>query len=135
MKNKITGGAAKVTLQVSNARRGQGAPCTIQATASANGKVAAVYILVRGMESAEWKGDNNQQVRNSRTSFETRIQVAGPFDLVQGQTYTFQAQIELPANVGPTYRGQLINHLWEAQAGLDMPGNDPDSGWQAFQVD
>ncbi|HEY4176961.1 MAG TPA: hypothetical protein VGM90_09030 [Kofleriaceae bacterium] len=133
LKNSITGGAASVHVNVPTARRGQAVPVQITATAKADGKVAAVYLLVRGMESAEWK-DSGQRVANSRTSYETRIQIAGPLDIKEGQTYNFEGQLELPINSSPTFRGQLINHLWEVQAGLDMPGNDPDSGWQNVEV-
>ena len=133
LKNSITGGAATVHVNVQNARRGQAVPVKIQATAKADGKVSAVYLLVRGMESAEWK-EGNERVGNSRVSYETRIQIAGPLDIKEGQTYSFDGQLELPLNASPTFRGQLINHLWEVQAGLDMPGNDPDSGWQNIDV-
>jgi len=133
LKNSITGGAATVHVQVPNVRRGQAVPAKITATAKADGKVAAVYLLVRGLESAEWK-ESGERVSNSRTSFETRIQISGPLDIKDGQTYNFDGQLELPVNSSPTFRGQLINHLWEVQAGLDMPGNDPDSGWQNIDV-
>ncbi|CAN5888515.1 hypothetical protein BH11MYX2_BH11MYX2_16310 [soil metagenome] len=133
LKNSITGGAATVNVTVPSTRRGQAVPVKITATAKADGKVAAVYLLVRGMESAEWK-ENSEKVSNSRVSFETRIQIAGPLEMKDGQTYSFDGQLELPVNSSPTFRGQLINHLWEVQAGLDMPGNDPDSGWQNIEV-
>ena len=133
LKNKVTGGAATVNVQVGSARRGQAMPVQIQATAKANGKVNAVYILVRATESCEWK-NGNEKVGNSQTSFETRIQVAGPQDIQEGQTYNFEGLVELPMTVNASLRGGLIQHSWELQAGLDMPGNDPDSGWTKFEV-
>lgn len=133
LKNKITGGGATVRLSVPSLRRGQGAAVQVQATANADGKVSAVYLLVRATESAEFK-QNDEKVSASKTSYETRIQIAGAFDLKQGQTYNWDGQIELPVNTFPTVRGQIIQHTWEVQAGLDMPGNDPDSGWQTVEV-
>ncbi len=133
LKNKITGGAATVHVNVPNARRGQAVPVKVQATAKASGKVAAVYLLVRGTESCEWK-ENGEKVGNSKTSFENKITIAGAQDIKEGETYSWEGVLELPTNTNPTFRGGLINHAWEIQAGLDMPGNDPDSGWQAFEV-
>jgi len=134
LKNKVTGGGATVRLQVSGVRRGAASPVQVQAQAKANGKVSAVYILVRATETASWKGENNSTVSNSKVSYENKIQIGGAFELKEGQTYDFQGQIELPHNVNPTLNGSLINHTWEVQAGLDMPGNDPDSGWQKIDV-
>jgi len=133
LKNKVTGGAATVNVQVPSVRRGQAATITVQAIAKANGKVSAVYLLVRGTEKCAWREDG-KDVGSSVTSFENKITIAGAQDLKQGETYTWEGQIELPGNSLPTLNGKLIDHTWEIQAGLDMPGNDPDSGWQSFQV-
>ena len=133
LKNKITGGAATVRLSVPTVKRGQQATVQVEATAKANGKVAAVYLLIRGTESCEWK-ENNEKVGNTKSSFETRVQIAGAQDIQEGQSYQWQGTFELPGNAHPSFRGSLINHTWEIQAGLDMPGNDPDSGWVAFEV-
>ncbi len=40
LKNKVTGGAATVHIQVPQVRRGQAATVKVEATAKANGKVA-----------------------------------------------------------------------------------------------
>ncbi len=134
LKNKITGGAATVRVSVpSAARRGQALQVQVQAQAKASGKVSAVYLLVRGTETCEWK-ENNEKVGNSKTSYENKITIAGAQDMKEGETYNWEGVIELPTNANPTFRGSLINHTWEIQAGLDMPGNDPDSGWQPLEV-
>ncbi len=133
LKNKITGGAATVRVSVPAARRGQGVPVQVQATAKANGKVDAVYLLVRGTERTEFKKDS-EKISHSKVSFETRVQIAGAQELQEGQTYSWDGILELPVNTHPTLRGSIIDHTWEVQAGLDMPGNDPDSGWQSLEV-
>lgn len=133
MKNKITGGGATVRVNLSAAQRGRAVPVQVQATAKASGKVSAVYLLVRATESAEFKV-NNDKVNGSKVSYETRIQVAGAQEIKEGETYNWDGQLELPVNTNPTLRGSIIDHTWEIQAGLDMPGNDPDSGWQSFDV-
>ena len=133
LKNKVTGGAATVRVNLASAQRGRAVPVQVQATAKANGKVSAVYLLVRATESSEFKV-NNEKVQGSKVSFETRITIAGAQDIKEGETYNWDGQLELPVNTNPTLRGSIIDHTWEVQAGLDMPGNDPDSGWQAVDV-
>jgi hypothetical protein len=133
LKNKVTGGGATVRVSVPAAQRGRSTPVQIQATAKANGKVAAVYVLLRATESAEFKVDG-EKVEGEKVSYETRVQIAGAQEIKEGETYNFDGQIELPINCNPTLRGSIIEHTWEIQAGLDMPGNDPDSGWQSFDV-
>jgi hypothetical protein len=141
LKNKVTGGAVTVTVTVPPVRRGQAAQVTVQATAKANAKVSSVYLLVRATESCEVKDTDTvdgksrtETVRGRHTSYETRLQVAGSQELKEGQSYTWQTQLELPTSALPSLNGKIIDHEWEAQAGLDMTGNDPDSGWQSFQV-
>lgn len=133
LKNKVTGGAATVRVNVPSARRGQAVPVQVQATAKANGKVSAVYLLVRATESAEFK-QNNEKVSSSKLSYENRITIAGAQDIKEGETYSWEGVLELPTSSNPTLRGSIIEHTWEVQAGLDMPGNDPDSGWQTIDV-
>jgi hypothetical protein len=132
--NKVTGGAATVRVNLpSSVKRGQAAAVQVQATAKANGKVSAVYLLVRSTELAEFKAEG-EKVRGEATGFETRIQIAGAQELKEGETYTWDGQLELPVTTYPTMRGQIVQHTWHVQAGLDMPGNDPDSGWQPVEV-
>lgn len=134
LKNKITGGAATVRVSVPASRRGASIPVQVQAQAKANGKVSAVYLLVRATENASFKDSNNEKVSGSKVSYENRVMIAGAQDLKEGETYNWEGQFELPPNANPTLRGAIIDHTWEVQAGLDMPGNDPDSGWQSFDV-
>src|SRR6476659_4736035 len=133
LKNKVTGGAATVRVNVPAARRGQAVPVQVQAQAKANGKVSAVYLLIRATESAEFK-QNNEKVQGTKVSYENRVTIAGAQDLKEGETYSWDGVVELPTSSNPTLRGSIIEHTWEVQAGLDMPGNDPDSGWQSIDV-
>ncbi len=134
LKNKVTGGAATVRVTVPTARRGQATPVKVQAVAKANGKVSAVYLLLRATESAEFKADNGEKVKGEKVSYENKVTIAGAIDIQEGQTYDFEGIIELPTSCNASLRGGIIQHTWEIQAGLDMPGNDPDSGWQSFDV-
>jgi len=134
LKNKVTGGGATVRVNVPTAQRGRATPVQVQATAKANGKVSAVYVLIRATESSNFKTDDGNKVSGSKVSYETRVSIAGASEIKEGETYNFEGVIELPTNSNPSLRGSIIDHIWEIQAGLDMPGNDPDSGWQSFDV-
>lgn len=140
LKNAVTGGAATVRVQAPSAQRGQAVPIQIEAVAKANGQVNAVYVLVRATESATIHESDHvgpskgETAQGRKVAFETRINVAGAQQIESGQVYRWEGQLSLPATVNPTFRGQMIQHHWEIQAGLDMRGNDPDSGWQPIDV-
>jgi hypothetical protein len=141
LKNKLTGGAATVTIRVGNVKRGQAATVEIQAQAKASAKVSSVYLKVRAVETcqvrdSDWEGNRHttETVRGRRVSYDNTITVAGAQQLESGQTYSWQAQLELPSNTNPSFNGAIIDHKWEIVAGLDMAGNDPDSGWQPLHV-
>lgn len=142
LKNAVTGGAADVRVQLpATAQRGQSIAIHIQATAKSSAKANAVYLLVRAAEGAQIKDtdyangkQSTETVHGHKLTFETRIQVAGAVQLEQGKSYDWEAQFQIPAHLNPSFAGQMIRHTWEVQAGLDMTGNDPDSGWVALQV-
>ncbi len=113
----------------------------IYAQAESAGNVNGVYLIVRATERAEledndWEDGhhNTETVRGHHVSWEQKIPVAGAFQMQQGQQMQWQVPLQLPPNVGPSFQGHMISHTWELQAGFDMTGNDPDSGWQAIQV-
>lgn len=141
LKNAVTGGAAEVRLHAEAGQRGQAVPVVVEATAKADAQVNAVYVMVRAVEYAEVRDSDyadghvrNEIVRGQRISYETKIQLAGATALRSGQTYRWEGQLEIPDNVNPSLEGQMIRHVWQIQAGLDMKGNDPDSGWQTYEV-
>jgi hypothetical protein len=141
LKNAVTGGSAAVQLQCQGAQRGQVAWVQITAQGKANSAVANVYLLIRAVERAQVKDrdfdgghSTTETVRGNYTSFEHKVQVAPAFQMAEGQNYQWQAQIQLPQNIGPSFQGHMISHEWQLQAGLDTPGNDPDSGWVTIQV-
>jgi hypothetical protein len=135
LKNKVTGGAAEVTVEVGVGQRGQPFPIKVHALSKGSGKVSEVYLLVRATESCEFRDDHNNVVSGTHVSFETRIGIAGAMQLEDGKSYEWTGMLELPEDTNPTFEGELIQHVWEVMAGLDMPGNDPDSGWVAIEVE
>ena len=102
-----------------------------------------MYVLVRGIEYADVesrdhvvKTDETEKeiVRAQRQSFEARVNISGAEELEAGKEYEWTGVLSFPDGVQPTFRGQMVRHLWQVQAGLDAFGNDPDSGWQEFEV-
>ena len=134
LKNKVTGGGATVRLSIGTVARGRSAPVQVQAQAKANGKVSSVYLLVRATESCSFKDSNGDKQSAAKVSYENKITISNAQELKEGESYEWTGQLELPTNTNPTLRGSLIEHTWEIQAGLDMAGNDPDSGWTTFEV-
>ena len=137
-KNAVTGGAASVSLEIGPAQRGQAVAMKITATAKANLKAKRVYILVRAVEEAMVEdydtGRGRETVRGEHVSHQLEVEVAGETAMAEGETASWSAEVPLPMGVGPSYHGRIIRHVWRAQAGLDTPGNDPDSGWIEFTV-
>jgi hypothetical protein len=142
IKNKVTGGAATVTVQApSSVQRGRAIALRVEATAKSNLKIDNVYLLIRAYETAQIRDDDyadgkrrTEIVTGQRISFENKLTVAGAQQLEQGKTYTWECQLEIPSNANPSFNGKMIDHKWEIQAGLDAKGNDPDSGWNQINV-
>jgi len=141
IKNKMTGGAATVSVVAPAMQRGRTATIQITAMAKSNAKVSSVYLQVRAVESAQLRDHDFEDgqsrteiVSGHRTSFETKITVAGAQQLEDDKSYEWIAQLEIPTNVNASFNGRMIEHRWEILAGLEMSGNDPDSGWQPINV-
>ncbi|MGE0789615.1 MAG: hypothetical protein AB7S26_28340 [Sandaracinaceae bacterium] len=141
LKNAVTGGAAEVRLETGPAVRGQVLQFRVHAQAKSDAQVNAVYLLIRAVETCQVKDTDwddgkrmTETVRGRKVSFEQKVNVAPGGQLANGQAYSWDGQVQLPAQVGPTFRGTMIAHTWEVQAGLDMTGNDPDSGWITLEV-
>lgn len=141
-KNAITGGAAKVYVDVGGqVTPGEEVTVTVRVSPEQDLKFDAVYLLIQGHESASVEdtdydedGTDYETVHESAMSYDVRIEIAPGGQLTQGQEQTFQGSFTLPTSVQPTFRGQIAKHIWRIQAGVDAMGNDPDSGWHEFDV-
>ena len=51
-----------------------------------------------------------------------------------GAQETFDLVVSIPNHLPPTLTGRNARFVWSAYASADMKGNDPDSGWQTFEV-
>ncbi len=71
-----------------------------------------------------------KEISRSEQTHMQEFEVAGEQTLSAEQTYTWDIEIQLPADAKPRYQGVHATHDWKILAGLSTFGNDPDSGWQ-----
>ena len=147
LKNMITGGGAKVTLEVVDPALHQ--PFTVKINAvvgDADVKIKRVYLKVAGEESVVVKdvevavrsGDEveiaREDVEGSMLSHDEEIEVDGEQILEAKKEYNWETQVSLPDTALPTFKGLIASHEWRIFAGLDVTGNDPDSGWVELEL-
>ncbi len=143
IKNFITGGAAEVSIIYEEQVTDGSKPVKLFVTATANDdcKIKKVYLNFRARETyvkreQRTRTDDDGQsstyyedVTTHEDHFVKEMILAENITLTKGQSEKWLAEIELPNSVKATYHGKQVFFKWEAEAGLDMPGNDPDSGW------
>ena len=139
----VTGSAAKVDIAIGDATIGETCSVRIEATSRSDLDVAEVYVEIRSVEQAEVRdvdyhhGNGSQRIeyiQAENQTFKQRFKISGPGSLSEGETRTWEGGFIIPDSVNPTFEGEMISHHWEVLAGLDVYGNDPDSGWLRFDV-
>ncbi len=143
--SKLTGGGAKVTVFVNGNDIKETLNITINAEVKDNPlEVKKVYLWVKSTEKIEIPKDSLPQNLRESANFGLTLSndlfpkkefiVAEAQNLDAKQTYTWNIDIKLDAGAIPSYNGHFANHEWLFYAGLDVKGNDPDSGWQKFNL-
>ncbi len=139
----MTGGSAKVTIEVSEITLAQPFSVRVTAVAEADVEVSSVYLKFQAIEHAEVRdvdydyGHGHQRieyVEGAYTTYSERFDIAPKLKLSEGQTQSWEAELTLPESANPSFDGHIISHQWTVMAALDCFGNDPDSGWQIIQV-
>lgn len=139
MKNMVTGGGAKISLQVDGAvspgeKVAVVVRCQVEGAAISATKV---YVAARAVETVnlvrEQRGERDR-VHDTETTFSQEFTIHGAVALPANSTHEWRGEITLPTNVQPTYRGKHAKHEWEFLAAIDVAGNDPDSGWIDVRV-
>ncbi len=139
---KLTGSSAKVFVDCDPIKFGEPFEVRIKAEIKdENIRIDRVYLNVVGTELVNAQtsdqvqnsdGSTRSQTRTVELSHETykdEITVKGASNLVANQTYDWKIQVEIPEGSPPIYHGFNARHGYYVRAGLDMSGNDPDSGW------
>ncbi len=140
IKNFITGGGAKVAVQTTDVKYGE--PFTVRVSATATDgdlEISRAYLLFRGHETVEARvhdhdvGDDTigdtDYVHETATTFREEFTLSNTQTLTQDEEYTWEKEITPPPGAQPPFDGEYTTHNWQVQAGLDVTGNDPDSGW------
>lgn len=143
----VTGNWVKVHLQWSEPALGKPIQVRINAdTVKTDKDVDGVYVQIVAEEKvsvpqvhvAEMVNGVLQEkvkdVENTVITFDQKFPIGGPQPLKVGQTYEWSGTITIPADARPTYLGQRASHTWRIVAGLEVKGNDPDSGWTTIPV-
>ena len=143
LKNMVTGGGATVTLELlSPTVRGEAFGVRVRVEVG-DGDVSAhkVYVRVVGEENVQVpnvqvavrSGDevlvSTETILRSAYTFDTTWDVAPAQTLHARQVYQWETGLLIPTETQPVYRGNLARHDWRILAGVDVIGNDPDSGW------
>jgi len=141
LKNMVTGGGAKVEVEAVKPSLHSPFPVKIKVVVEeADLEIAGAYLKVAGVEKVELKnfkvssGDGEQpaqhrDINETAFTYEARIEAAGAQKLVARGGYEWEVTVELPADSQPAYAGVNASHSWKILGGLDVTGNDPDSGW------
>lgn len=136
--NTVTGGAAKVTIQLQQACVFPGEPVEVKITATSTGaelKSKGVYVDVFAEERVTLRDDQSkEEIRRSKTTTQQTIQVAPEFVLGANETRTFEGTFVFPASALPTFAGSLCEHICMVRGRIEAFGNDPDSGYQVINV-
>ena len=142
VKNFVTGGGADVHVTVPDFFvRGENTPVTIQVKIKDDPiDVSSVYVNVRASETIDMVvednddyGDLDRVYENSET-FSDRFSLRVEQTLDAGQEYEWELEIMIPEHASASYSGVYASNDWEIEAGIDVKGNDPDSGWIAVEV-
>ncbi len=147
LKRFVTGGGAEVAVEAVEPVRGGPFQVRIHAAvAEEDLEIGGVYlkvasletVVVKDVEIARQIDDKLETVREdiekTTTVHDQKIEVAGPQTLKANEEYDWETTVTLPEHALPTYLGITARHEWKIQAGLDVPGNDPDSGWVTIEL-
>jgi hypothetical protein len=156
----VTGGGA--TVQVEAVDPCQDGPFTVNVQAEIGDndlKIEKVYVNLMGVETVKLEIDvpaasedaeapeadaestesekpatTKKEISKTEQTHFQEFQLAEAQTLSANQTYTWNGEIQLPADAKPRYQGVHATHEWKILAGLSAFGNDPDSGWQILDL-
>jgi len=143
--SKLTGGGANVTVFVNGNDIKETLNISINAEVKDNSlEVKKVYLWIKSVEKIDIPKNSLPQNLREIANFGLTLSndrfpkkefiVTEAQKLEAKQTYTWAIDIQLDDEAIPSYKGHFANHEWLFYAGIDVKGNDPDSGWQKFDL-
>ncbi len=143
----VTGGWTKVHLQWSDPVLGKPIQVRVNADSLKSDKdIEGVYIQIQAEEKVKLPEvhiaetingvvkEKIEEVSRSAITFDQKFPIGGPQPLKAGQAYEWSGTITIPGDARQTYLGLNASHTWRIMAGLEVKGNDPDSGWTTITV-
>ncbi len=129
--DRITGGAATVTVETDKQLYMPGETISVRTTINANNEVEGKSALVsffgqeeicyeasKYNEEGQKIGEEDEYETNQTVRAEKRI--PGPIRLAEGQQHVIEAQIPVPLNAPPTYAGPPATHEYKLRVELDV---------------
>jgi sporulation-control protein spo0M len=139
--NAVTGGAAKVTLELSSTSAFPAGMIRVKLyVTSTGGEVNSkgAFVDLMAVEQIRLPKDaapNLQaDVSANKTTYQQEIKIAPEFKLAAGETKYFEGVVVIPATAQPSYDGPWADHAWAIRGRIDTFGNDPDSGYQPIKI-
>lgn len=136
--NAITGGAAKVTIEIAAPCIFPGEEVPVRVTATSTGaevKSGGCFVDVWAHESVKvHDSETKKDLTQSKTTIEQTFQIAPAFVLGANETKVFEGIFRLPPTVLPTYTGTFAQHACSLRGRIEAFGNDPDSGFVPVRV-
>lgn len=139
---KLTGGSAKVFVESDPIKFGEPFQVRIKAIVQDEGiQIDRVYLNVVGLEEVRVHDTDvhhshdgqtrsrSETIHRTHQTYVDEINVTGQMNLAATMTYDWTAEVTIPESALPIYLGRYARHTYRIRAGLDMSGNDPDSGW------
>ena len=146
MKNAVTGGAAKVSIEYPSEPLKPGDTLHVKVTVMSSGgefKSKGVYVDLVGKEHGTVHGssrcdkcgeyDRTAKIMVDTKTYEQSLPFGGAMELKADETKVFEGDIQIPPNAQPSYQGSL-RHEWLIRGRVEAFGNDPDSGYQTILV-
>ena len=136
--NAVTGGAAKVTIQLQQACVLPGELVNVKITATSTGaelKSKGVYVDVFAEERVSITDESSKaEINRSKTTTQQTIMIAPAFVLAPNESKSFEGSFQFPSDVLPTFAGSMCQHVCQIRGRIEAFGNDPDSGYQVINV-
>jgi hypothetical protein len=140
----IFGLSADLTMVIAPLARANKAAVSVEIVAKNDVDARRIYVQIHcdevvDIESYTIPSEKNQPARTIRVKREETI-ADREYTLItsqkytKGQTATVKGEIDVPPNFPPSYDGKISRVKCRARAGLDIPGNDPNSPWQEVIV-
>lgn len=146
---KATGSWADVSISAGDAQRGRSAALRIDVQVKDTPIVVdRIVVSVRCSEEIRiprYRLDVHDHDRGAATSssvdvehaetlFEEEYIVATNVELAANEHVEYSTSVDLALEAPPSFEGLHARYVWSVHVGLEMPGNDPDSGWQEIFV-